>query len=155
MVRRSFSIQKVISHYVGLWLLGNWCSSSSACQFMWLVYLYSKMFCCCWFYCYCCCCWQKVAICIRQTNWRLDCGFVLGERLSVSRGLICRFVVWSLVAGKMWGFGHDLGVVGRVNQVTIRYGSDIAGMWSVDWRMAEYARWLFVMGVALTREYCI
>jgi len=97
-------------------------------------------------------------------NFQLDhSGVVVGGSIvslfwvsdRISRGLICQFVVWSLVAGKMWGFSHDLGVVGRVSQVVVRYRSDSMGKRSVDEKVVVYARWSFATGVARTREHCI
>ena len=85
-----------------------------------------------------------------------DCTFILGERPS-SVLILCRhgFVsLWSLVAGKKWGFSHDLVAVGRVSQVVVRYRSDSMGKRSVDGKVVVYARWSFVTGVARTREYC-
>ena len=50
------------------------------------------------------------------------------------------FVVWSLVAGKMWDFSHDLGVVGRISQLVICYSSDNIGKRSMDRELVMYFR---------------
>ena len=71
----------------------------------------------------------------------------------MSHGLICQFVVWSLVAGKMLGFSCDLGIIGHFSQVVVLYRSDSLRKRSMDGKMVVCARWSFITGVSQTREY--
>ena len=86
------------------------------------------------------------------------CVCFLGERTSLSGGLFCQFVVRSLLQGKMWGFIHDILVVGGVSQEVVRYRSDSIGKRSVDGKAVVYGRGSFVKGVIQTRDiftgYC-